>query len=773
MVKIIKQLQDSKFRFVPIQEGTKKPIGLCWQTTNNYRYYEGDFLNGSAYGVVCGFGNLFVLDFDNKELQEKLLKELPKTLTIKTGGKGLFHLYFISNIPPKTFRVKGKDNKTLCDVQGIGTQVIGSGSKHNETGKLYEVVVDNPITEIEFSKIIDLFKDYEVKEFGGDSSIIPDKIIKCKFHKDNNPSMALYKETGTFYCFGCQAYGFQEVLDSKGKPKKNQTKKGIQYYFEKSDIRRYKQLMGEEIEEEKQDSKIDDDILEVLKDKDLFNKITITEFNKQIVGEIEARQTIFLCCCGKNVINNQIASYNLMVNSESGSGKDFTTTRVLKIFPKDYIVKRTRISEKVLNYWHNSKFEPNWSWNGKVFYLEDISNEVLNADVFKVMCSSESSVTILINQQPTDIIIKGKPVLLITTASANPKKEMTRRFTICGLDESKDQTKAILQRQAEYEEKGISIEYDEKIKKALYYLKRVKVRIPFAKQLIEIFPTENLIIRTHFQRFLDYIKASTSLHQFQREQDKEGYLIAEPQDYDIARIGLIHTTSNKFMIPLTQIEKKILDIFDKLPEFKGGKKDLKTYTDEKEKEEALAWYSCSDLEVKITFVSDKWLRKILDKLTNLGFLEKKTEKRDKSDRPVQVWRHLKHSKIDIPKWCDIEKCRNSSIASNSSNGKSSSNSINGSISSNTKKDDNTKLDNNMKKEKGIEANEPFEAIFRGTKTAINEENILNHIRKQGLTPTNDLISYYKDENKVLVILNKLAVNGDIFEDKPDRWRVLE
>jgi DNA primase len=33
------------------------------------------------------------------------------------------------------------------------------------------------------------------------------KVARCPFHEDRNPSLVLYPESGTFFCFGCRAHG--------------------------------------------------------------------------------------------------------------------------------------------------------------------------------------------------------------------------------------------------------------------------------------------------------------------------------------------------------------------------------------------------------------------------------------------------------------------------------------------------------------------------------------------------------------------------------------
>lgn len=318
-----------------------------------------------------------------------------------------------------------------------------------------------------------------------------------------------------------------------------------------------------------QEETIPAEILKILKNPDLFNEITITELDKKIVGEVDARKVIFLCSAGGRLIeNSQIASYNLLVNDEAGAGKDYVVAKVLEIIPPENYIRKTRISPAVFSYWHNSTYEPEWTWNGKVFYTEDISESVLNSDVFKVMCSNGSSATILIKQKACEIEIIGKPVIITTTATATPNPELIRRSAILSLDSSEQQTKAVMKKHSEFKKKGIVPEYNPIYQKSMKYLKRVRVKIPFAELIDEHFPAKNLIMRTHYPRFLDFISASAGLHQYQREMDNEGFIIAGSRDYDIARDCFLKICSNKFMIPLTILQKQIMAIFEKNPSLK-------------------------------------------------------------------------------------------------------------------------------------------------------------------------------------------------------------
>lgn len=323
------------------------------------------------------------------------------------------------------------------------------------------------------------------------------------------------------------------------------------------------------------DSYIPDEYLEILKDKNLLDRMN-NELDKEIVGEKETRKVISLCASGRLVENHDLSSYNLMVHDTSGTGKDFTVSHTLCIIPKSQYVRRTRITPATFTYWHNGKLEPDWTWNGKVFYCEDISDSVLNSEVFKVMCSSGSETTVVIKQKAIDIHIEGKPVIIITAAAATPNSELVRRFAILNLDSTEAQTRAIMKRKSLEASEGIKNTYDERIIVALSFLKRVRVRIPFAVKIDKFFPEKNVIMRTNYTRFLDYIKASCALHQFQRQKDEKGFLLADKEDYEIARLSFLKLFSNKFMLSLTKNQKNIFDFFIKNPSEEFSATEIKT-----------------------------------------------------------------------------------------------------------------------------------------------------------------------------------------------------
>jgi len=159
------QLKKDDFKFILLNGQTKKPLEPKWTTANNYKYNDEKLLNHiktNNYGVLCGVGNLAVLDIDNLDIIPKIEKILPETFTIETGG-GKRHYYFLVN--PTTEKVVF--NKTINGVsfhygelQFEGAQVVGPESIHPVTRKEYKIIKDLPISPLTTVKINILKQDF-------------------------------------------------------------------------------------------------------------------------------------------------------------------------------------------------------------------------------------------------------------------------------------------------------------------------------------------------------------------------------------------------------------------------------------------------------------------------------------------------------------------------------------------------------------------------------------------------------------------------------------
>ena len=87
MIEIPEQLNNLRF----IKTKGKIPCEEGWQIDKNYKINDNQFIEylkeNDTYGVLCGFNNLIVIDMDDENVQETILKQnlLPETFTVKTA----------------------------------------------------------------------------------------------------------------------------------------------------------------------------------------------------------------------------------------------------------------------------------------------------------------------------------------------------------------------------------------------------------------------------------------------------------------------------------------------------------------------------------------------------------------------------------------------------------------------------------------------------------------------------------------------------------------
>lgn len=239
---IPKQLQKEVFRFILVKKMEKIPIEKDWQNTSNYLYNDPrliEHISTGNYGVATGYGNLIVIDFDDKKLQEKTIPNLPTTFTTMSGG-GLLHKWFIVD-DPQTIKIMDSNKNTLADIQGKGKQVIGPGSTH-PNGNKYVVFDDSEIATINISEIKALFSDYILPKRDKLRTFQTSEVVKeikskinipellglfrvntnknptdCPMHSSKGGKCLSYKDD-LWYCFHCEKGGdvFNLVMEKEG-----------------------------------------------------------------------------------------------------------------------------------------------------------------------------------------------------------------------------------------------------------------------------------------------------------------------------------------------------------------------------------------------------------------------------------------------------------------------------------------------------------------------------------------------------------------------------
>lgn len=379
---------------------------------------------------------------------------------------------------------------------------------------------------------------------------------------------------GYWFCLQCSAKIPPELNNNKHKGTCPECKQNVDFVpFNPKDVdaetkylieqqRKEKEFIQKKWnKQEEQDNivEIEQDLIDILKDPNLLIITTIEIQEAEGIAGEEDTIIVGIIVANTRLVKEAFAeSKNLFFSDKTGVGKDRVTKAIMiVVVPECDNIHVTKMSKEAFTYWHAN--EDDWTWDGKVIHFEDIPQSILNCDTFKVMASGGTEAVVVKDQRTIEIPIEGKPVMIITSHHANPSDENLRRFPIGALDNTVEQTKRIKAKISQKYSRRTNVEPNTDLRQALHSLKPYDVVIHYS-ELIEHFFPEEIISRTQYAQFLDYICSSAVFHQYQREKTEDGRLIADADDYMIARLLLIYTTSNPKGIPTSREYREILDI---------------------------------------------------------------------------------------------------------------------------------------------------------------------------------------------------------------------
>jgi len=243
----------------------------------------------------------------------------------------------------------------------------------------------------------------------------------------------------------------------------------------------------------------------------------------------------------KYVKNRDPVSSNVLITEETGAGKDWLVENTLKVLiPEADIVMRTGLTNQSLNYWFtNKKYSNGWTFDGKILYLSDPPEDTLKGDGFRTLATGKNHYSTVVKGKMVDIKIKGKPVIVVTSMKNNIDVEGQRRWDAIHADNSNETTVGCLENIFGL---GKNLpEPDTSFRNQIQTLLEYNVLIPFKPALGQALLNDNkksnkpTILRTKVKVLLDFIRASAILHQHNRKIDDDGNLIAELEDYEIAK----------------------------------------------------------------------------------------------------------------------------------------------------------------------------------------------------------------------------------------------
>lgn len=349
-----------------------------------------------------------------------------------------------------------------------------------------------------------------------------------------------------------------------------------------------------------------------------------------VVGEEDSIIVLTLKTMLRLVDNAQPTSSNILISDISGGGKDFLCKAVCNtLLEKNSTYwKATAISEKALNYFQPTISKKPVSWNARVLYLEDPVEETIKSQAFKVLASGELETITVKDQKAIQMKIDGKPVIIVTSMKAQIDDEGQRRWDCIRIDTSPQLTGQVIINTLRRAMGLPTVNgRDDKFCKDLNDLRSYTVIIPWATNLLPAYAKARMLDRTQINKLLDYIKASAILHQKNRKHDKDGNLVADIEDYELARFTYIQLR-NKEGNALNKKEEILLDYLAD----KGEPIKLNQITSE------------------LRGVSKAWLYACKDAMVDKGIISTVTKYDAGANREIEHLEYVQHAvkAVDLP-----------------------------------------------------------------------------------------------------------------------------
>jgi hypothetical protein len=233
---------------------------------------------------------------------------------------------------------------------------------------------------------------------------------------------------------------------------------------------------------------------------------------------------------------------SVAIKGPSSAGKSFLTDRVLMFVPKTAYYALTAMSERALLYSPTSLQHRMIVMYEAAGIGSEFSNYILRSlmteGVLRYATVEKSKDG---RHESRTVECEGPTGLIVTTTAVRLHHENETRLLSVTIGDSREHTRAILQRQAAAAEDATEepafahgIERWHALHEWLA-LGDHRVVIPYATALSELIPPVGIRLRRDFPALLSLIKAHALLHQKSRKRTRRGVVIANIEDYRVVR----------------------------------------------------------------------------------------------------------------------------------------------------------------------------------------------------------------------------------------------
>lgn len=266
-----------------------------------------------------------------------------------------------------------------------------------------------------------------------------------------------------------------------------------------------------------------------------FGKSNLTEAIKAdyttlgVVGEDHNKLMCYLAA----VTRKMDTPLNILMLSSSGAGKSTLQDKTIKLMPPEDVIRTSSITDKALYYMNSLK--------GKLLALEEAAGMKDTYAIRTLITEGHLTLESVSGGKLKSTRVEGGCSVFQTTTNPEINAETKSRFFVLGVDESREQTRKILesQRKAHTIEGLIgNIEENAVIQKHHTFqriLKSFPIVNPFAEYLF--YDDDRLQARRDQPKFLNLCKAVAFMNQFQKDikcYESMEYIEVSKSDIDTA-----------------------------------------------------------------------------------------------------------------------------------------------------------------------------------------------------------------------------------------------
>jgi len=276
----------------------------------------------------------------------------------------------------------------------------------------------------------------------------------------------------------------------------------------------------------------------MLEAPDLMQRIVADIGLLGVAGEKELAATIYLVGVSR-LLELPLAS---IVQGPTSTGKSYVIKKVASLFPAEAVVIATQLTPQALFYMKPGSLVHRFVVVGERSRAQDDETADATRALREMLSEGRLSKAIPVkmgDRLETKMIEQDGPIAYVeSTTLVRVFSEDANRCILLATDERPEQTRRIIKSLAASYAKGPGADPAAVLNRhrALQrMLQTFPVAVPYAERLGEAIDEHRCEARRAFPQIVSLIQASALLHQRQRKVDRAGCLLADPDDYNLAR----------------------------------------------------------------------------------------------------------------------------------------------------------------------------------------------------------------------------------------------